>query len=445
MDARRIRRPLLGLICVLLFASVFQTEAAVRVVSASTCKGISEPGTLATNPTDRFPPETTEIHAVVVLADAKLGTKVRGAWISVDAIDVPNYEIRSTEVTVAKAGESRVHFSLANKSFPPGNYQLKISVDGQAAVVVPFVVTRAAAPVAASPPKAAAPAPKPAPQTSAPAPMSRLGAAVQAPAASPAGSLLGTWQAQGPYGIPITLVFQSASQLVLADEPLSFSLVPGALRMIEEGRPVDYPYSVQGDQLVLGMPEGGQLQFRKVSASTTPQAPYGGQQGATGYPGGYPSAQGNTWGQGQGYPGGYPQQGYPGGQGGYGAPGSQGGYGNQGYGNQGGGNEWQVQGRFCTYGGSSGGGSSYSRTGWAQFDGQGNFSYGSESSFSSGAGMGYGGGPGGGGRYRVQGNVVLLQFSDGSQGQARVNMQQNDGRITELYYGSDLYSPALCE
>jgi hypothetical protein len=442
MDARRTCRPLLGLMLSLVFVSGLQMDAAVRVVSASTCKGISEPGTLAMNPTDRFPPETTEIHAVVVLADAKVGTKVRGAWISVDAIDVPNYEIRSTEVVVAKAGESRVHFSLANKSFPPGNYQLKVSVDGQAAAAVPFVVTRGAGQGVAAPPKTAVPVPKPAPQTTSPAPMSRLGAAAQAPPTNPGGSLLGTWQAQGPYGIPITLVIQSANQLVLADEPLSYSLVPGALRMIEEGRPVDYPCSVKGDQLVLGMPEGGQLQFRKVSASTTPQAPYGGQQGATGSPGGYPGAQGNTWGQAQGYPGGYPQQGYPGGQGGYGSPGGQGGYGSPG---GGGGNEWQLRGRFCTYGGSSGGGSSYSRTGWAQFDGQGSFSYGSESSFSSGAGMGYGGGPGGGGRYRVQGNVVLLQFSDGSQGQARVNVQQNDGRITELYYGSDLYSPALCE
>ena len=443
MDARRTRRPLLGLMCLLASLAGLQLLAAVRVVSAATCKGISEPGTLATNPTDRFPPETTEVHAVVVLAEAKVGTKVRGAWISVDAIDVPNYEIRSTEVTVAKAGESRVHFSLANKSFPPGNYQLKISVDGQAAAVVPFVVTRAASQGSAAPPKTAVPAPKPTPQATGPAPMSRLGAAVQAPPAAPAGALLGTWQAQGPYGIPITLVFQSANQLVLADEPLAYSLVPGALRMIEEGRPVDYPYSVKGDQLVLGMPEGGQLQFRKVSASTAPQVPYGGQQGAAGYLGGYPGAQGNQWGQAQqGYPGGYAQQGYPGGQGGSGYPGGQGGYGSPG---GGGGSEWQLQGRFCTYGGSSGGGSSYSRTGWAQFDGQGSFSYGSESSFSGGAGSAYGGGPGGGGRYRVQGNVVLLQFSDGSQGQARVNVQQNDGRITELYYGSDLYSPALCE
>lgn len=439
MDTRRSGCLLAGLFCVVLLLFALDPSAATRVVSVSTCKGVTENGTLPTGVTDRFPADVTEIHAVVVLADAKVGTKVRGVWISVDAIDVPNYEIRATDVTVAKAGESRVHFSLANKAFPQGNYQLKVFVDGQAVAAAPFVVSGGQAQAAPAPSKSVGGTPKPAPQTSGSAPpMSRLGAAAQAPQATPAGSLLGTWQAQGPYGIPITLVFQSSSQLVLADEPLPYSLVPGALRMVEDGRPVDYPYSVKGDQLVLGMPEGGQLQFRKVSSSTTPQAPYGGQQGA----------QGNTWGQTQGYPGGYPQQGYPGGQGGHAYPGGQGGYGYQGgqggYGG-GGGNEWQVQGRFCTYGGSSGGGSSYSRTGWAQFDGQGNFSYGSESSFSSGAGMGYGGGPGGGGRYRVQGNVVLLQFSDGSQGQARVNMQQNDGRITELYYGSDLYSPALCE
>ena len=54
-------------------------------------------------------------------------------------------------------------------------------------------------------------------------------------------------------------------------------------------------------------------------------------------------------------------------------------------------------------------------------------------------------GAGNGGTYRVVGNQVHLQFNDGTTGVAQINMQQDDGRITELMYEGTLYATGLCE
>ena len=59
--------------------------------------------------------------------------------------------------------------------------------------------------------------------------------------------------------------------------------------------------------------------------------------------------------------------------------------------------------------------------------------------------MGYGSGPGAGGTYRVTGDVIHFTFRDGSTGTAKVNMRQNDGRITELMFNGQLYATGLCQ
>lgn len=112
-----------------------------------------------------------------------------------------------------------------------------------------------------------------------------------------------------------------------------------------------------------------------------------------------------------------------------------------------GGQEHFLQGRLCSYSGSSNSSSSYSRTGWAYFDGKGKFTYGSEASFSSGSGLYHSGGGNadGGGSYRVIGNQIQLMFSDGSTGLAKVVVQQNNGRITEVMYEGTLYAAGLCQ
>ena len=81
------------------------------------------------------------------------------------------------------------------------------------------------------------------------------------------------------------------------------------------------------------------------------------------------------------------------------------------------------------------------------FDGQGGFSYGQESSFSSGAGLAYGSQGGGAnrGRYRVEKDRVILTFSDGSSRVASVYNRAGNGRITELMYERQLFAPQLCD
>lgn len=115
---------------------------------------------------------------------------------------------------------------------------------------------------------------------------------------------------------------------------------------------------------------------------------------------------------------------------------------------QGGGNEWQLQGSFCNWSGSSSSysGSSYSSTRRVNYDGRGRWSFGAESSFSNNAGFGYGGGgTDNSGSYRIQGNAIYYTTDAGEQGVAQVNMQQNDGRITEIKIDGALYAPQLCD
>jgi len=106
-----------------------------------------------------------------------------------------------------------------------------------------------------------------------------------------------------------------------------------------------------------------------------------------------------------------------------------------------------LQGRFCSYSGGSGSSSSYSRSTRVFFDGQGGFSYGRESSFSSGAGLAYGSQGGGAnrGRYRVEKDRVILTFSDGTSGVASVYNRAGNGRITEIMYERQLFAPQLCD
>ena len=106
-----------------------------------------------------------------------------------------------------------------------------------------------------------------------------------------------------------------------------------------------------------------------------------------------------------------------------------------------------LYGPFCHWSGSSGGGSGYSHTIRAFFDGQGRFKYSSESAFSGEAGQAHGteGDDSSAGAYRVVGDRVFLSFSDGSTEVALVHNRAAGGIITELMYDGDLYAPALCQ
>jgi hypothetical protein len=112
------------------------------------------------------------------------------------------------------------------------------------------------------------------------------------------------------------------------------------------------------------------------------------------------------------------------------------------------GKDWQLQGSYCNWSGSS---SSYSSTSSSStrrinFDGQGHWSFGSESSFSGAAGQAYGAQNNlERGRYRLMGNQIYYSSASGEQGIAEVNMRQSNGHITEIMVDGNLYATQLCE
>ena len=199
-------------------------------------------------------------------------------------------------------------------------------------------------------------------------------------------SVLGSWvyQVKNANETATQLVFEQ-DRVLIDGQPFDYTISADTIRIGQDS----YYYTLQGDDLVLTHTDGTSFQFRRTQSSGSPGVATGGA-GSTG-------------------------------------------------------NEWMLQGNFCTWGGSSGGGSSYSSTTWAQFDGQGRFTYGSESSFSGDSGLAYGGSGTKTGTYRIVGDQIQLSFSDGSTDVAYVYNRGSDGRITELYYGNDLYAPELCE
>jgi hypothetical protein len=104
-----------------------------------------------------------------------------------------------------------------------------------------------------------------------------------------------------------------------------------------------------------------------------------------------------------------------------------------------------LQGTLCSWSGSSGGGSSFSTTRWARFDGRGRFTYGSNSSYSGGNGGMYNGGAEGGGTYEVRGDRILLHYDEGGTDVAYVYNRAGNGMITEVKFEGRVYAAALCE
>jgi len=117
----------------------------MRIVSASMSRGVSGDGTVPVDITDRFQPDSPSIHAVLVLEGAKAGSKVQGTWVSVDAIEAPNYQIDSSEVLTKAEGDARVHFQISKpqKGWPVGKYRLDVSVDGKFVTSITFSVASA--------------------------------------------------------------------------------------------------------------------------------------------------------------------------------------------------------------------------------------------------------------------------------------------------------------
>lgn len=196
-------------------------------------------------------------------------------------------------------------------------------------------------------------------------------------------SLIGDWRCGRT-----SLIFKSETVLVYDGEQLRYKKRKNVLRVQQEEGPVDYPFVLSGDRLDVTFPDRSVLRCSRTKAGA-------------GRP---PAADARPSGS-----------------------------------------NAQLRGMLCQWSGSSGMSGSYSRSTRVWFDGVGRFTYGAESSFSGSAGSGYGSGPKSGGAYRVSGNVVHLTFGDGSAGTAKVNMRQNDGRITELMFNGQLYATGLCD
>lgn len=293
------------------------TAHAARVTSITLCEQVSDDGAIPINVTSRFSGAVPSIHAIVNIDAAKQGTTIRGVWVSVDAIEVPGYEIDAAEA-VAQAGDAVVHFALSrpDNGWPTGNYKLDVYMDGQFAASAPFVVTGDAVgetaagstTSAAAGPKAAGqkPAEKPAPrqtgagQSTAPSQAGAPGAPAELQKTggpqrkNPASALLGTWQCQMPTGTS-TLVFESPTHLNLDGYRAKYSLVQNAIRVTDEDGTADYPYRLQGNVLTIDFPEGYELQFTKVSERAEYTDPADGGEGDYD-DGGYDEGQGTAGG-----------------------------------------------------------------------------------------------------------------------------------------------------
>jgi len=91
---------LLGFTLVSIFI-LYSPAKAVHLVSVCTCQDVKQPDIIPIGIQDKFDPNTETIHAVVVMDSVKPGTKIKGNWVSVDAIEIPDYQIDSAEVKAA--------------------------------------------------------------------------------------------------------------------------------------------------------------------------------------------------------------------------------------------------------------------------------------------------------------------------------------------------------
>lgn len=126
------------------FVLVFFVSGVVfagRVVTITLCRDIVQPDLVPVDIQENFGADAPAIHAVVLLEDMNAGTKLKGEWVSVDAITTPNYVIDATEMAVDQS-TTRAHFALSrpNRGWPVGNYRLNVYLDGKLAAVKTFKI-----------------------------------------------------------------------------------------------------------------------------------------------------------------------------------------------------------------------------------------------------------------------------------------------------------------
>ncbi|MCU0454390.1 MAG: hypothetical protein MUE68_12115 [Bacteroidetes bacterium] len=210
-------------------------------------------------------------------------------------------------------------------------------------------------------------------------------------------SILGTWQASDG-GEVVHLIFHTASELELEGERFPYVQTAKVIRIDEDGEMVEYPYVLKGDMLTLTFEGGERLTFHRAGGR--------GLAGAPTAPA-VPAAKGPA-------------------------------------------EDHLLIGKFMSYSSASSSTGSSSWTTYATFDGQGGFSWSSESEHSAsqydqtgtqtGSGLAYGSNSGNRGSYRVAGDRILVRFPDGSEGEALVKERFGDGSIGAFTYDGKSYA-----
>ena len=118
---------------ILFLAAASVAAGEVRLRSIELCTDVTGDDFTAVNVTEEFVADTAAIHCVARVEGARANSVLKGVWISIDAISVPNYEIDSAEVKVLRNGPASAHFSLSRPTsgWPAGNYRLDVYVDGR--------------------------------------------------------------------------------------------------------------------------------------------------------------------------------------------------------------------------------------------------------------------------------------------------------------------------
>jgi hypothetical protein len=73
---------------------------------------VTQPGTQAEGAKDRFGSDTPEIYILVSLQEIKTASQLKSSWICLDGIQIPSYEIDTTEAEFQKETGQVPLFSL---------------------------------------------------------------------------------------------------------------------------------------------------------------------------------------------------------------------------------------------------------------------------------------------------------------------------------------------
>lgn len=252
---------------IVMVAMLFLTAAlyGAQVTSVSICEQVSQPDLVPINITDRFNPDTPEINAVVTVADGQSGSIIKGVWISIDAINVPDYEIAAKELTLTSNGQSTMHFSLSrpDNGWPTGNYKLDLYIDNKLATIKTFSIVAGAG-------QPAQPSISDQPQPPSPTPQ---------PAYQPAGAgYSGTYSLQSQ-DVTLSLIMNQDAQGNITGTLSSSTGMQFQLEgMVEEGTALGACYDNQGGAYFEAYLDGDQLYFGLINVDEQDMPDYNSMQ-----------------------------------------------------------------------------------------------------------------------------------------------------------------------